>query len=118
MSPSLNMASLARRYLPILEWGARYTGKTCANDLIVAAIVNMGSPILGGFPVTGGFARSVVNFEAGAETPAASAFTAVGIAPATLFLTPLLYYLPNATLAATIIVAVRRWRTALWCCFD
>ena len=40
------------------------------------------------------------------ETPAAGAFTAVGIALATLFLTLLLYFLPNATLAATIIVAV------------
>ena len=47
-----------------------------------------------------------MNFEAGAETPAAGAFTAVGIALATLFLTPLLFFLPNATLAATIIVAV------------
>jgi SulP family sulfate permease len=48
----------------------------------------------------------VVNFEAGAETPAAGAFTAVGIAFVTLFLTPLLFYLPKATLAATIVVAV------------
>ena len=47
-----------------------------------------------------------MNFEAGAETPAAGAFTAVGIALATLFLTPLLFFLPNATLAATIVVAV------------
>jgi len=47
-----------------------------------------------------------VNFEAGAETPAAGAFTAVGIALATLYLTPLLFFLPNATLAATIIAAV------------
>ena len=67
---------------------------------------NVGAAVSGGFPVTGGFARSVVNFEAGAETPAAGAFTAVGIALATLFLTPLLYFLPNATLSATIIVAV------------
>ena len=52
------------------------------------------------------FARSVVNFDAGAETPAAGAYTAVGIALAGLFLTPLLYSLPIATLAATIIVAV------------
>ncbi len=66
----------------------------------------MGSAISGGFPVTGGFARSVVNFDAGAETPAAGAFTAVGIALTTMFLTPLLFFLPNATLAATIIVAV------------
>ena len=57
-------------------------------------------------PVTGGLARSVVNFEAGAETPAAGAFTAVGIALVTLFLTPLLFFLPKATLAATIVVAV------------
>lgn len=48
----------------------------------------------------------MVNFDAGAETPAAGAFTAVGIALTTLFLTPLLFFLPNATLAATIIVAV------------
>ena len=47
-----------------------------------------------------------MNFEAGAETPAAGAFTAVGIALATLFLTPLLFFLPKATLGAIIIVAV------------
>jgi SulP family sulfate permease len=62
--------------------------------------------LTGGYPVTGGFARSMVNFDAGAETPAAGAFTAVGIALAALFFTPLLYNLPIATLAATIIVAV------------
>jgi SulP family sulfate permease len=76
------------------------------QELIALGASNVGAAVSGGLPVTGGFARSVVNFEAGAETPAAGAFTAVGIALATLFLTPLLYFLPNATLAATIIVAV------------
>jgi SulP family sulfate permease len=76
------------------------------QELIALGVSNVGAAVSGGFPVTGGFARSVVNFEAGAETPAAGAFTAVGIALATLFLTPLLFFLPNATLAATIIVAV------------
>jgi SulP family sulfate permease len=76
------------------------------QELIALGASNLGAAVSGGFPVTGGFARSVVNFEAGAETPAAGAFTAVGIALATLFLTPLLYFLPNATLAATIVVAV------------
>ncbi len=76
------------------------------QELIALGASNVGAAVSGGFPVTGGFARSVVNFEAGAETPAAGAFTAVGIALATMFLTPLLYFLPNATLAATIIVAV------------
>jgi SulP family sulfate permease len=76
------------------------------QELIALGVSNVGAAVSGGFPVTGGFARSVVNFEAGAETPAAGAFTAVGIALVTMFLTPLLYFLPNATLAATIIVAV------------
>ena len=76
------------------------------QELIALGASNIGAAVSGGFPVTGGFARSVVNFEAGAETPAAGAFTAVGIALATMFLTPLLFFLPNATLAATIIVAV------------
>ncbi len=76
------------------------------QELIALGASNVGSAVSGGFPVTGGFSRSVVNFDAGARTPAAGALTAVGIAVATLFLTPLLYLLPKATLAATIIVAV------------
>lgn len=76
------------------------------QELIGLGAANVASAISGGYPVTGGFARSVVNFDAGAETPAAGAFTAIGIALSSLFLTPLLFYLPIATLAATIIVAV------------
>ena len=76
------------------------------QELIGLGAANIGAAFSGGFPVTGGFSRSVVNFDAGAETPAAGAFTAVGLAIAALALTPLIYYLPTATLAATIIVAV------------
>ena len=76
------------------------------QELIGLGASNVAAAFTGGYPVTGGFARSVVNFDAGAETPAAGAFTAVGLALATLLLTPLLAYLPQATLAATIIVAV------------
>ncbi len=76
------------------------------QELIALGFSNFGSGLSGGFPVTGGFARSVVNFDAGAKTPAAGAFTAIGIAVSTLFLTSLLFYLPKATLAATIIIAV------------
>ena len=76
------------------------------QELIGLGASNIAASVSGGYPVTGGFARSVVNFDAGAETPAAGAFTAVGIALAALFLTPLLFFLPKATLAATIIVAV------------
>lgn len=76
------------------------------QELIGLGAANVAASFTGGYPVTGGFARSVVNFDAGAETPAAGAFTAVGILIAALFLTPLLYALPIATLAATIVVAV------------
>lgn len=76
------------------------------QELIGLGAANVAAAFSGGYPVTGGFARSVVNFDAGAETPAAGAFTAVGILIAALLLTPLLYALPIATLAATIIVAV------------
>ncbi len=76
------------------------------QELIGLGAANIAAGLSGGYPVTGGFARSVVNFDAGAETPAAGAFTAIGIALATLLLTPFLAYLPQATLAATIIVAV------------
>lgn len=76
------------------------------QELIGLGAANVAGALTGGYPVTGGFARSVVNFDAGAETPAAGAFTALGLLFAAMFLTPLLYFLPKATLAATIIVAV------------
>ena len=76
------------------------------QELIGLGAANIGAAFTGGYPVTGGFARSVVNFDAGAQTPAAGAYTAVGLAVAALALTPLVFFLPQATLAATIIVAV------------
>jgi SulP family sulfate permease len=76
------------------------------RELVALGASNLGAAFTGGFPVTGGFARSVVNFDAGAQTPAAGVFTAVGILLTVLFLTPALYFVPQATLAATIVVAV------------
>jgi SulP family sulfate permease len=76
------------------------------QELVALGASNLSAAFTGGFPVTGGFARSVVNFDAGAVTPAAGVLTALGITLASLFLTPALYYLPQATLAATIVVAV------------
>ena len=76
------------------------------QELIGLGAANIGAAFTSGFPVTGGFSRSVVNYDAGAETPAAGAYTAVGLIFASLFLTPLIFFLPKATLAATIIVAV------------
>ncbi len=76
------------------------------QELIALGASNVSAAFTAGLPVTGGFARSVVNYDAGAQTPAAGMFTAAGIALATLLLTPALHYLPQVTLAATIVVAV------------
>ncbi len=76
------------------------------KEAIALAMSNLSSGFSGAFPVSASLSRSAVNFKAGAKTPAASAFTALGIAISCLFLTPYLYYLPVATLAAMILVAV------------
>ncbi|MGI9575163.1 SulP family inorganic anion transporter [Alloalcanivorax xenomutans] len=75
-------------------------------ELTGLGMANLASAVSGGFPVTGGFSRSVVNFDAGARSPLAGILTAMGIALTALFFTPWFQALPKATLAATIIVAV------------
>ena len=76
------------------------------SELVGIGAANVASAISGGFPVTGGFARSVVNFSAGAQTPAAGIVSAVLMAIVIAGLTDWFYYLPQAVLSATIIVAV------------
>jgi SulP family sulfate permease len=76
------------------------------QELIALGAANIGATFTGGYPVTGGFSRSVVNHEAGAQTGLASMITATLIGVTALLLTPLFYYLPQAILAAIIIVAV------------
>ncbi len=76
------------------------------QELVALGAANLAAGFSGGFPVTGGLSRSVVNHEAGAQTPMAGALTAVGIAVTLMFFTPLFHNLPQAVLAATIIVAI------------
>lgn len=86
---------------------ARRRERIDANqELVGLGGANLAAGLTGGYPVTGGFARSVVNFDAGAKTQLASVFTAAGIALVALLFTPLFRNLPQAALAATIIVAV------------
>lgn len=75
-------------------------------ELVGLGAANLAAAATAGYPVTGGFARSVVNFDAGARSPMAGVMTAVGIGLTAMFLTPLFTDLPRAVLAATIVVAV------------
>jgi SulP family sulfate permease len=107
--PALSIAIIG--YVESVSVGKTLAAKKRTNidtnqELFGLGAANVASAISGGFPVTGGLSRSVVNYDAGAVTQAASIYAAIGIAFASLYLTPALYFLPKATLAATIIVAV------------
>lgn len=76
------------------------------QELIGLGMGNIIGSFFGSFPTTGGFSRSAVNEQAGANTNMAAIISATLIALTLLFLTPLFYYLPKAVLASIIMVAV------------
>lgn len=76
------------------------------RELLGIGAANIASAFSGGYPVTGGFARSVVNFSAGAHTPAAGVVSALLMAIVIAGMTGWFHYLPHSVLAATIIVAI------------
>jgi sulfate permease, SulP family len=81
--------------------------KVDANqEFIALGAANISAALTGGYPVTGGVSRSGVNFSANANTPLASIITALIVALTVMFLTPLFYFLPQACLAAIIVMAV------------
>ncbi|MBI4756637.1 MAG: SulP family inorganic anion transporter [Betaproteobacteria bacterium] len=76
------------------------------QELVGQGLANIVGSLTQAFPVSGSFSRSAVNINAGAKTGMSSVFTAVIVLLTLLFLTPLLYHLPQAVLAAIIIMAV------------
>lgn len=76
------------------------------NELVGLGASNIIAAFCGAFPVTGGFSRSAVNYDAGVKTPIASLLTGAGIALVITFLGGFIAHVPQAVLAATIIVAV------------
>lgn len=76
------------------------------QELAGLGLANLAAGIVAGYPVTGGFSRTAVNYQAGARTGLASLITAVTVILTLLLLTPLFRYLPQAILAAVVIIAV------------
>ncbi len=76
------------------------------QELIGQGLANITGSFIGSFPVGGSFSRSAVNFSAGAKTSMSSIFTGLFVLLTLLFLTPFLYHLPQAVLAAVIMMAV------------
>ena len=76
------------------------------QELVGQGLANIVGSFSQSYPVSGSFSRSAVNLNAGAKTGMSSVFTALIVLVALLFLTPLLYHLPQAVLGAIIIMAV------------
>lgn len=86
---------------------AREKAKVRPNQEFHAlGLSNVAGSFFSGFPVTGSFSRTAVNYQSGARTQLSGVFTAVLVILTLLVLTPLFYYLPTTILAAIIIVAV------------
>lgn len=76
------------------------------QELIGQGLANVAGSLFQSFPVSGSFSRTAVNYSAGARTGMASMFTAFMVVITLLLFTPLLYHLPQAVLAAIIMMAV------------
>jgi MFS superfamily sulfate permease-like transporter len=76
------------------------------QELIGQGLANMLGAVGKSYPVSGSFSRSAVNLQAGAVTGLSSVFTSTAVVIVLMFLTPLLYHLPQSVLAAVIMMAV------------
>ena len=86
---------------------AKHGGRFDANqENLALAASNLAAGLGGGFPVSGGTSQSLVNEEAGAQTPLSTALAAVFILVVVLFFSHLLSALPQPVLAAVVLVAV------------
>ncbi len=109
LTPALLLGLVAYvESLAVAEALAARRGETVAprRELLGLGMANVVAGVSGAMPVTGGFSRSIVNFDAGARTRAAGLWTALFLALAIATLGSYLSALPKAVLAATIFVAV------------
>ena len=77
------------------------------QELLGLGAANLGAAFFQAYPVAGGLSQSSVNDKAGAKTPLALVFASVTIGLCLMFLTGMLYNLPNVVLAAIVLVAVK-----------
>jgi len=75
------------------------------QELVGLGLANLGSAMVGGFPVAGSFARTIVNSSSGAVTPVASLVTCVLVVITLVWLAPWFYYLPKGVLSAIIVMS-------------
>ena len=76
------------------------------QELLALGAANLVAGIGQGYPLAGGMSQSAVNEKSGAQTPMALIVASAGIAIVLLFLTDFLRNLPEAVLAAVVLMAV------------
>lgn len=76
------------------------------QELIGQGLSNIVGSFSQSYAVSGSFSRSAVNLQAGGVSGLAMAISSVVVMVVLLFLTPLLYHLPQSVLAAIIMMAV------------
>ncbi|MEJ6077985.1 C4-dicarboxylic acid transporter DauA [Vibrio sp. 1-Bac 57] len=74
------------------------------DELIGQGIGNMIAPLFGGIPATAAIARTAANIKAGGTIPLAAVVHGLFILGSILALTPLLAYIPMASMAALLLV--------------
>lgn len=75
------------------------------QELVGLGVANLGSSLVGGFPVAGSFARSIVNFSSGSVSPVASLVTAFLVMITILLFATLFFHLPKGVLSAIIVIS-------------
>jgi sodium-independent sulfate anion transporter 11 len=76
------------------------------QELIAIGITNIFGPFFGAYPATGSFSRTAIKSKAGVRTPFAGLFSGIVIILAIYALTPVFFWISQASLAAVIIHAV------------
>ena len=98
-------------FLEAISVGKRFAAREgyeldANQELRSLGLANLAGSVFGAYPVTGGLSRTAVNAQAGARTSMAGLVSATVVALTLALFTPLLHFLPNAVLAAIIMVAV------------
>lgn len=86
------------------------------RELVALGLANIGGAFFQAFPTTGGFSRTAVNDAAGARSTVASLVSAGVVGLTLVFFTGWFRGLPNAILAAIVLVAVSKlvnWKAGL-----
>ncbi len=74
------------------------------RELVALGVSNLGASLFGSMPAGGGMSQTAVNVRGGARSQVAGLTTALAVAVTLLFLAPLVGLMPQATLAAVVVV--------------